>query len=224
MTWYESLSYDTNPFSIKPSQMYLSDAKVAYIVNVIEQGRIINLHGTFGSGKTTLTKHIIKEYSGQQRIIYFSCNRIVDTLDIDRLLWERRSFWQKVFGKAPKNVILLLDEADSLKDDEIKNVFDYHKRGLLASVVLISHEKLKLNKTQAKKTFFVDSQVHADTAIQLVRARIGNHPLMTDQIITAIFEKDKRMRYFLANCDKYMKNMIERGRKTAKISDVKRIL
>jgi hypothetical protein len=67
-------------------------------------------------------------------------------------------------------------------------------------------------------------RLHKSHAINIVRERIGEHPFLTDEVIMHIYDKDKRIRSFLKNCDTFMRHMMQTKRKTATSKDVEKIL
>jgi len=228
-TWFEELGYSTNPLSIKPSEIAKGNTQtIAAILDRVEQGQMSLVHGVFGSGKTTLLKQIIKAFGGQRRVIYFSCNRLEKELDVDKLLYERFGLLTKFFKIKSKKMILLLDEADALTEEDFKKIKTYYTKGYFQSVVFVTHTTKNLSIPQSvhmllqKNTFELGS-LSKEEVLQLVADRI-THPLLTEEVILAIYSHDKKIRSFLKNCEVFMRHMLEQKRKTAKISDVSKIL
>ncbi|MFT4311943.1 MAG: AAA family ATPase [Candidatus Woesearchaeota archaeon] len=228
MIWYQELGFKENPFTIKPTHphAYVGNQKtIEQITKSLTQGKICVVHGKYGAGKTTFLKTIISQFEGKRRVIYFSCNRLLQSLDIDKLLYERYlvTKWLKI---RSKNMILLLDEANHLSEQDIQALYEYKKNGYLKSILFVTHhlDRLAIPKTMNRavkqNTFAFDN---SKTYTEIVRDRIGNHPLLPDPVIKAIYAKSSSMRHFLQNCDVFMRTMIAQKRKTAKIKDVSRI-
>ncbi len=230
--WFEELKYRKNPFSIKPqsqTQLLGRDSIFSQILAAVRDGRFIVVEGDFGTGKTTLLKKLIKRFGGLRKVIYLSCNRLTGPLDVNRLLWDRFGAVTRVLRIKSRHMILLLDEAQYLSEQDIRNLRQYHQDGYLRSVVFVTHDKRELNLPAAvamtlKDTTFSLRELSVDDAIELVRARIGAHPLMTDIIIERIYSRDRRIRPFLKNCETFMRHMLAQKRKVAKESDVDRVL
>lgn len=228
-TWFEELGYSTNPLSIKPSKSPLGNsATIESILERISQGQFCLVHGQFGSGKTTLLHHIINSFGGQRRVIYFACNRLDTDIDLDRLLYERFGLVTKLLKIKSKQMILLLDEADNLSEDDLKKIKLYYNKGYFQSVVLVTHKLDAMKIPQPVQMLLKNNTVELsnlkkEEIIQLVKKRI-DHQLLSEDIIYSIYNYDKRVRSFLKNCEVFMRHMIEQKRKTAKVSDVKKIL
>lgn len=230
--WYEELKYKQNPFSIKPQNSATivgRNTVVEQVLSAISQNQFIVVEGDYGVGKTTMLKRIISKFGGVRKVIYFSCNRLTDSLDIDRLLLNRFGAVTRVLRIKSKQMILLLDEAQSLSEQDIKDLRQYHLEGYLRAVVLVTHDKreLKLPNSVAmvlRNTTFKLTELSVEDAISLVRERIGDHPLLSDEVISTIYARDNRVRAFLKNCDLFMRYMVTQKRKVAKASDVDKIL
>ena len=125
-------------------------------------------------------------------------------------------------------MILLLDEAEHLQSKDIKTIYKYYNAGYFKSIVFVTHDKslVPLSKTLVKKVAqnnYVFGELHEEQVVALVKERI-DHPLLCAEVIVSIYQKDKRMRQFLRNCDTFMRHMTLLRRKTAKPKDVDKIL
>ncbi|HLP79138.1 MAG TPA: ATP-binding protein, partial [Acidobacteriota bacterium] len=182
------------------------------------------------SGKTTLLRTIIKHFGGKRRVIYYAANRLVGPLDIEQLLFKRFGFITQMLKIKSKNMILLLDEADHLTSEDISELKNAYKRGYFKSIVFCApkFESLKLpaavKQLVKNSTFALDAPLTDAQVLEIVRRRLTDENLLTDDIILRIYKKDQRMRSFLKNCEVFMRHMSEQKRKTAKVSDVDKIL
>lgn len=222
--WYETLGFSTNPFTIKPNTRFKvygrQNAKDA-VVSTVQNNGVVVVEGIYGSGKTTFLRSIIRPFGGKKKVVYFACNRLHTDLDVDRLLYERFGIFTKMFRIKSKQMILLLDEADNLSKKDFATIQKYYSGEYLQSVVFVSHKPLKLPaffKNKAVFVHFEDMQI--ESVIEMVRERIGDSQLLTDEVIEALFQKDKRIRFFLKNCELFMKYMVEQNRTSAKPKDV----
>src|SRR3989338_3583834 len=96
--WYNKLGFNNNPFSIKPAAFHneLFGLNIQDTINKIETGNVIFIEGDYGTGKTTLLKGIVNKFGGKKKIIYYSCNRTEDTINVDKLM-TNRTFFSKIF-------------------------------------------------------------------------------------------------------------------------------
>jgi Cdc6-like AAA superfamily ATPase len=229
-TWYEEISFRENPFSIKPIhcvEMRGRDDVSTKVKQVMKQKSMIIINGTYGSGKTSFLKHIIDAFKGKKKIVYFSCNRIVDNLDVHKLLVERTLF-SKLFNLKSKDMILLLDEADYLKDADYKQILTQYKKGYIKVVIFITHNMAKFSLPQTIRdeigtNIFTFDSLHSEQIIEIVRDRIGTQYL-PDDIILKIYAQSSSMRHFLKNCELVMKFLVEHKRKKATTRDLKKVL
>lgn len=230
--WYEELKYKKNPFSIKPQlkgELHGRSEEISQIISAIGHNNFIIVEGEYGVGKTTMLKKIISKFGGARKVIYYSCNRLTGSLDVERLLINRFGALTRVLKIKSKQMILLLDEAQSLSEQDIRQLREYYSIGYLRSVVLVTHDKRELNLPNSlamavKQFTYTLSEMSVEDAISMIRERIGSHPLLTDEVITQIYSRDSRVRAFLKNCDLFMRHMTEQKRKVAKASDVDKIL
>jgi nucleoside-triphosphatase THEP1 len=228
-TWYEELAYMQNPFSIKPIysvEIRGRDDVAQKVKEVIKAKNMAVIHGTYGSGKTSFLKQIIDEFKGKRKVVYFSCNRIVDGLDVHKLLTERTLF-SKLFNIKSKDMILLLDEADYLTDSDYKQILTQYKKGYIKSVLFITHNIKKFQAPQTildeiGKNEFTFAKLSNYQIIQVVRDRVGETPLLPDDIVTKIYANSDSMRHFLKSCEQFMKYMVENKRKKATARDFKK--
>jgi Cdc6-like AAA superfamily ATPase len=229
-TWYEELGYSQNPFSIKPIhcvEMRGRDEVTVQIKQLMKQKSMIVVNGTFGSGKTSFLKNLIEDFKGKKKVVYFSCNRIVDSLDVHKLLVERTLF-SKLFNIKSKDMILLLDEADSLKESDFKQILSQYKKGYIKSIVYITHNMREFAAPvsileEVGKNVFTFGKLLPPQIIQIVRDRIsGSH--LSDEIILKIHAQSTSMRHFLKNCEQVMKFLVENKRKKATARDLKKAL
>ena len=117
--WYNKLGFNNNPFSIKTAAFHneLFGLNMQDTINKIETGSIIFIEGDYGTGKTTLLKGIVNKFGGKKKIIYYSCNRTEDNINVDKLM-TNRTFFSKIFKTKPNDLILLLDEAQDLNETD----------------------------------------------------------------------------------------------------------
>ena len=116
--WWRKLGFYINPFTIKPApfdnKVFGQDQILEDLYYKLPAGTMSFVEGKLGTGKTTILKSLIAKFRGRGKVIYFSCNRLDTELNIEELLKGRYGFWGKLFGMMPKEMIVLLDEAQQL--------------------------------------------------------------------------------------------------------------
>lgn len=219
--WYKDLGFHTNPLSIKPAAF--SDTVFGYdkVVDEISQGilnnRVVVLAGAYGNGKSTILRRILNDFGGKKQVIYYSCNRMDSRLDVKALLNGRYGFFGKLFDLKPKDMILLLDEAHTLTGKDYERLQSYMQEGFVKAVVLVCQQvDTKSFPVQWKSKV---QQVSLNTlteaaAVQIVRKRIGDLALLSDDMIKEIYKlSENNARLLLKNCEEACKRAVETGRK-----------
>jgi hypothetical protein len=124
-------------------------------------------------------------------------------------------------------MIILLDEAEFLSKQDYQALEKYYKSGHLKSIIFVTHEP-----TELKTTPFIKEQIDENTfhfnldvrrATKIAKERL-EHPLLNEEVIKAIYKKDKRTRSFLKNCETYMRHVTKTRRKVGNTKDVEKIL
>ncbi len=207
--WYKELGFRNNPFTIKPG--VLNDEIIAYdleeLFNKIDYGEVIFVEGPYGTGKSTILKNIINEFGGNKQVVYYSANRKEGTVDFYGLLKGKYGAIGRMFKSLPRDMILLLDEADALQEDDFENLREYYEQGNFKSIVLVADDFDKLNITDyffnlVKDNVISLTELDEGEAVMLVRSRVGDVDVMDDSVIKKVFRlSGKNPRTFLKNCE-----------------------
>jgi len=194
--WYKQLGFHNNPFSIKPAAFYDEllgyDHVVKKVNHSIEINKLIYVEGEYGNGKSSLLRRILHRFGGKGKIIYFSCNRIEKSLNINKLLNGRYGAIGKILNLKPKNMILLLDEAQWLPKEDYSRVLRYFRGGYFRAIVFVGKEYDESVFVDGFKSSLVHiklGEISEDNAVNIIRKRVGNLPLLSDDIIKMIFNK-----------------------------------
>ncbi len=219
--WFRDLGFYNNPFSIKPAAFHDNVLGYEKVVDEISYGilnnKLVVLEGEYGNGKSTILRRLLHDFGGKKQVIYYSCNRVDARINVKKLLNGRYGFFGKLFDMKPKDMILLLDEAQDLGGKDYQKLYSYYQEGFFKSIVLVGKG---INKDDIAKEFKphlkeidLDS-VDEDTAIKIVKKRIGDLSLLTDSTIKKIFNKSgNNVRLLLKNCEEACKYAIQTGRK-----------
>src|SRR3989344_1807664 len=192
--WYKELGFYNNPFSIKP--MAFHDEIIGYDVDLvlgkIGNGEVMLIEGNYGKGKTTILKKIIRKFGGQKKIIYYSCNRTESNIDFDSLIKNRHGFFSSLFSDDT-NLILLLDEAQDLNQEDSEKISEYYNKNF-KSIVLVAPDFEKLNLSNGLSKLIGQNIIRLadlteDDSVNIVRKRIGYTNFISDDLIRMIFKK-----------------------------------
>jgi len=232
--WFRQLGFFNNPLSIKPaafhSELFGYDGIISETFEKIRDGEVLFIEGEYGFGKTSLLKKIIRAFGGRKKLIYYSCNRKEYDLDIDELLKGVYGFWGRLFGRRGKNMVMLLDEAQELDEDDFDNLIENYENGNLKSVVLVSSDANKVRftpnfKKLIDKNIIKLKKVDNNAAVDLVRKRIGYISVIPDEMITKIYKKsDYNPRKFLRNTEEVLKYVVDNSEDAVTDEHVKKVL
>lgn len=218
-TWYNQLGFYNNPFSIKPAAFHdeiLGDNGVVdEVLDRIRSGSVLFVDGDYGAGKTTILKRIIHEFGGKRKVVYYSCNRSENGLDVERLANGGRSFFEKIFGSDPKNMILLLDEVQDLGEKDCEALYQSFSDKVFKSIVLVGKDFKKVNFGNGLKNLVGSNVIKMkkldnEGAIEFIRKRIGNLKILSDNAIKLLNKKaEGNPRRLLKNCEEVCKYAVE---------------
>ncbi len=173
------------------------------------------VEGEYGTGKTTILKNIIRRFRGENRIIYYSFN--TGDFNLNALLDGANSFFRKVAGLRVKNIIMLLDEVETLKNQEAKQLLNYYRDGTIQSIVFVSHDYDHVKFPSEVETFLNGNilrtvDLSLNEALELVKTRIGSLNILSDNMAAKLFRlANKNPRRFFAYCEDVIKYAVEIG-------------
>lgn len=229
MIWYKRVGFYSNPFSIKPAAFHdeVIGQNLKKVMEKVDEGGFIFVKGDYGTGKTTVLKRIINRYKGKGKLIYISLE-FLEEVKVKQLLRKRANLFQKVFGRLPREAILLVDESQLMKKSISEDIYDFFDKGFVKSVVFVG---TRFNKKQfssevvkaLKGNMISLSVLTSQHAVKIVRKRIGD-VLLLDKIIKEIFSYSKNPRTFLENCEDVCKYVIDIYASKADSKHVKAVL
>lgn len=232
--WWRKLGFYTNPFTIKPAifdtKVFGQDTILEDLTYKIPSGTISFIEGPLGTGKTTILKHLISKFRGKGKVIFFSCNRLDTDLNIEELLRGRYGFWGKLFGLMPKDMIVLLDEAQQLTPVNTERIKYFFDQSNIKSVIFtgLNYEKTELHDSIKERIgedgLFKIHDLSEDEAISLIRNRIGNSKIVSDDIIKKLWkDSGKNPRRLLQKLDKVYRYALENMESEIKEAQLKDI-
>ena len=214
MMWYKKVGFYSNPFSIKPAAFHdeVIGQNLKMVMEKVDDGGFVFIKGEYGTGKTSVLKRIINRYKGKGKLIYINLE-FLDEVKVEELLKKRAGFFQRMFGRLPKEAVLLVDEAQLIKKNISEDIYNFFDEGFIKSVVFVGTD---LNKKSLSSD--VEKRLHGNfvslktltpqNAIKIVRKRIGS-VLLSDNVITEIFSYSQNPRIFLENCEDVCKYAID---------------
>lgn len=233
-TWYKQLGFYNNPFSIKPAayhdEVLGTNGIVDQVLDKIRSGSVLFIDGEYGTGKTTILRKIINEFGGKKKIVYYSCNRSENGLDVQRLVKGGRGFFGKLFGSDPKNLILLLDEVQDLNKTDCEDLHKNFEDHTFKSIVLVSKDFKEVSfgnglKDLIGKNVIKMKKFNSDEAAEFVRKRIGNLKILSDNVIKLLNKKvDGNPRKLLKSCEEVCKYAVENFEDEVNEEIVKKVL
>lgn len=100
-----------NPFSIKPNTNLIGlEDKKETLKKYIEGGNICFLNGPAGTGKSSMLKWVKSNLKGH-KVVYIDGKELDEYFNLNEHISQQRNFFQKLLNLKPKNVTLLIDEA-----------------------------------------------------------------------------------------------------------------
>jgi len=220
--WFRKIGFYNNPFSIKPApfdfRVFGQEDILDELTYRVPAGTMSFVEGDLGTGKSTIMKHLIHKFRGKGKIIFFSCNRINNDLNIEQLLINKYGLFGKMFKVHPKDMLVFLDEAQELSAENTERIKYFFDHGNIKSVVFTGtdYEEVKFHES-IKERIGEDGllRVNAlkeDDAIALIRDRIGNLNILSDEMIKKVWNLAKKNpRRLLQKCDKACKYVVDNG-------------
>lgn len=228
--WYWKLGFYANPFSIKPGS--LSDGIVKHpvkkIIRKIRQGGVQLIEAPHGSGKTAVLKSIISRFGGKGNLVYCSCIR-GESLGLRSLL-RNSGLAGKLFGKMPREAIILVDEVQDVSTEDAEELGSLMESSVLKSIVFFgtASEGLPLPKNLAeplKGSVTTLSSLTPEESIEMVRARVGKLKLLPDYVIREICVRSSgNPRRLLEYCEALCRKAVEASVRELAVSHVKTLL
>lgn len=219
MEWFEELDFDENPFDTNPTRF---STKLVGVDEIMEEllyrvasGAMVFIEAKDGKGKTSLLWNIIKKHRGKGKVIYVDCEKLEKDLNIEELLTKRFGLSGRLFRKKPNNMILLLDNVSELSRRNMERIKFFFDEGYILSVVYTgkSYDDVKFSKSlrdRIGRRVVKLPELEPYQAVSLVRNRIGNSEMISDEMIESVFARSgKDPKIMLENLDKMFSKAVE---------------
>ncbi|MFH0875821.1 MAG: ATP-binding protein [archaeon] len=232
--YYEKLDFDEDPFTTNPKKfnkvLFGMEDALSEAFYRIDSGNLLVIEGKEGIGKTSLLVNVIKKYGGKGKVIYVDCEKLEKKLNITHLLQSKYGVVGRILNKKPKDMILLLDnvqEMSKINNDRIKYYFD---QNYLKSVIFTTtnYARAKFSdslRDRIGKRVIRLKDLNEEQAVELIRNRIGESQILTDELIVEIFKKSgKNTKMMLENCRLLGEHIAKNNRDRIKYIDIQKML
>ncbi|MCG2718842.1 MAG: ATP-binding protein, partial [Nanoarchaeota archaeon] len=188
MEWYEELDYEENPFRDNEDTELIGYENVLdEVMYRLESGNMICVEGKTGAGKTAVLKAITNKFKGTGRLIYLNAQGMGNGLNIEKVFNKKAGLFKRMFGKKPKDIILLLDEVQNLSQKNCERLKYYFDNNYIKSVVFTSSDFKKSSFTPSlreriSKTIELRN-ISEDEAIDIIQSRLGSDEIMPETVI-----------------------------------------
>ncbi|MBL7101009.1 MAG: AAA family ATPase [Nanoarchaeota archaeon] len=216
-----------NPFNIKPNTnlIGLEDQKTR-INGYIGGGNICFLSGPAGTGKSSMLKWI-KANTKRHKIIYLDGKGIDEYFDLNKHLSDQRGFFRKLLGLKPKNIVLLVDEAQDCLKSFVNSLQTCWNNDSIKSIVItqissnLSGFSRSFRERIGKKIVRL-RRLNEDEVTELINLRTKKKHRFNQDAVSFIAEKaDYIPRRVLELCEI---SYNELDKKKIKTNDVKKLL
>lgn len=211
MAWYEDYDFAEDPFT-SSSNLFGLDKVLDEIVYRVESGSMVFVEGKEGSGKSAVLKKLIERFGGRGKVIYFDCGQIERKVNIEGLMTGKYGFFGRLFKKVPKNMILLLDNANRLSRKNCERIKHYFDSNYVKSVVFTGGSYSRAHFSRSLRDRIGGRVIRLrdltpEQSVEAVRAKAPSVNLLPDDIIKEAFRLSAHnTKKFLASvsalCDK----------------------
>lgn len=194
--WFRKLGFSRNPFNIKPAAFSyeLFGISLDGVLSGIEEGKVLFVEAPLGYGKTTMLKGIIHRFGGRKKVIYANALSS-EKIDVKDLL-KRSSIANYITGNLPAGMILVVDEAQNIKPDNSAEVMEFYRKGNVRAVVFFGTRYNRKSFVEGLNSMLNGNVIRLSSptpeqAISLVKGRIGNLPILSNEMIRAAYSRAK---------------------------------
>lgn len=229
MIWYEELDFDEDPFSTDPRDYNNSfvkmDELIDEVVYRINAGSMLVIEGSKGTAKTSLLMYAAKKFGGKRNVVYVDCNILDKELNVTHVLQDKYGMLGRLLNKKPKEMIVLLDNANALSKKNTERMKYYFDQNYIKSVIFTctSYKKAKFSdslRDRIGNRVIKTPKISPDDAVDIIRNRIGDEELLNDKLIKKIFKLSKNsVKLLLENCTKLAESAVSKNRKRIQLAD-----
>jgi len=187
----------------------------------VQAADLVFLEGKLGSGKTRFLMEIARKFGSNKQVVYLDCKNINSTVDIESLMTGKYGWWNKLFKKIPRNMIVLLDNIQKLdykNGERIKYFFD---QGNIQSVIFTAEDRHNVKFSESLwqrigKRIIQIPELSTTEEKELIQDRIGKNKLNSAQLKMISESSDGNIKILLDNTREVFEYMA--GKKQKKLS------
>ena len=212
MEWFEEFGFDENPFSTDPAFSARSsvglDKPLAELYYYVNSGSIVFVEGAGGSGKSVLLQKLTRNL-GRRAV---RVDAAASDVNVRAIVKSKTSLLDRLLGNAPKNIVLLIDNAAALSPHSLELVKYNYDNNHFGAVVLAG-AAVKSSGLSPSVLDRIGNRVvriaalAEEDALLMVRNRLGNSELFNEEVVRKIYKlSGKNARKFLQLCEGACKN------------------
>ena len=222
MAWFEELGFGENPFDTDPDFSARSSVGLEKPLGEVEyftvSGSMVFLEGPPGSGKSVLLKKLADKLGSKAlRVDAFQAK-----LDLRSLVKSKTSVLGRIFGREPKNLVLMIDNAAHLPAAALGLLKFYYDNNYFSAVILtgpsIKSARLSLPVLDRIGNRVVRlAPLAEDEAVLIVRQRLGSSSMLSEDLVRKIYKlSGKNAKKFLQLCENACKTAVASKSSTVK--------
>ena len=226
--WYKTMGFSKNPFDTMPriNELKGVDSLLQEIVYHIQAGNIFVIEGKEGKGKTSILLNTINQFNGIKKLMYINCETLHRHENITSIIKKRNGFWNRLLGKKPKQIILLLDNTTKLSKKNFNRLKYYFDQDYIRSLVITTenYKETRISdslKERIGKRIVRIPNLNENDAIEIISNRIGDSKILNENILRKIFKhNNSSVKILLQNCEKVAISANEDDRLNIKMKDL----
>ena len=231
--WHTKLGFENDPFTVEPEadeELVEYQDVITELAYRIDSGSMTFLEGEEGMGKTAVLVQLIKRYEGKGRVIYYDCSELKKKVEIDKLMKNRFGFFGRLFNVVPSDMIVLLDNVDSLSRENAERIKYYFDQNNIRSVIFTGKSLRSSDLSQSIKDRI---GIHVTTlqplsdygAVELLSKRLGEHnAIITDEAAKFVFGKAGRNTKKFLELSSWLFSILKPNEHSIKLDDAKKVL
>jgi hypothetical protein len=235
MAWYHRFDYKANPFErdpFKTNYTFINHVNFLQdLLYLVKSGSIFAIQAPEGGGKTMMLRQIVENFKGKTKIAYVDARKIGEELDIEEIIDKKGSpIIGTLFKRKPKQMILLLDNVESLSSKNCEKIKYYFDQNYLHSVVFATqnYDEFQISRSLRDRIMnqvFELPNINKFDALRIVRNRFQDAFFLGDEAIFKIYQQsNSNIKFTLRNCEKVCRFVVNEGRGEVLVKYINMIL
>lgn len=223
-TWYESLGFDKNPLTMKPTKYNHLIGYEKIIQRIIYQckiGNVIFLEGSFGTGKSSILKSIYNKFKKNTSTLYFNYAK---NYNLKKGIMFKRPLLRKLFFLKPKKMVVFIDEANLANKKDFDFLYEFYIMDRIKSIIFAgtSFKDVPFNKAFKSDTkLYKLNEIKENLAKEIVDSRMPDQTIVSPAMAKKIFiNSDNNPRQYLENLEDILRKIVSIGKKKVVKKDV----